>query len=273
MIMKKGAILLLYTFLTFTSFAAKVDTIKVYSNCMDRYLNCVVISPDDKSVNHPTVYMLHGYGGYHKSWIKIKPELPDLCDQYGMIFVCPDGEKSWYWDSPVKNNIKFETYITNELINYIDTNYPTLKSRDSRGITGLSMGGQGAMYLAINHRDIFGIVGCTSGGVDIRDFPNSWDIKELIGEKRKNRKVWDDFSIFNKIESLKNGDLKLIIDCGYDDFFFKVNNNLHNKLLKLGIDHDYIVRPGEHNLEYWYNSIEYQLLFFKNNLLFNELVD
>ncbi|MBR5324786.1 MAG: esterase family protein [Muribaculaceae bacterium] len=271
--MKKGFFLICLLFINYILNASNVDTVAVYSKCMDKEIGCVVISPDDKSVNHPTVYMLHGYGGYHKSWIIIKPELTELSDQYGMIFVCPNGEKSWYWDSTINENFKFETFITKELVEYIDSNYPTLKSRDSRGITGLSMGGQGALYLSIRHRDIFGVAGCTSGGVDIRDFPNSWDIKELIGEKSKNRKVWNEFSIFNQIENLNDGDLKLIIDCGYDDFFFKVNNNLHKKLLKLGISHDYIVRPGEHNLEYWYNSIEYQLLFFKNNLQFKEIVD
>ena len=271
--MKKGFILICFLFITIALYAAKVDTVLVYSNVMDKELKCVVITPNDNSVNYPTVYLLHGYGGYHKSWIKIKPELTELCDQYGMIFVCPNGEKSWYWDSTINDKIKFETYITKELVEYIDSNYPTLKSRDSRGITGLSMGGQGAIYLAIRHKDIFGVAGSTSGGVDIRDFPNNWDIKLLIGEKRKNKKVWNEYSIFNQIENLNNGDLKLIIDCGYDDFFFEVNNKLHKKLLKLGIKHDYIVRPGEHNLEYWNNSIEYQLLFFKNNLHYNELVN
>lgn len=271
--MKRGVTIFCLLIFTTILQAAKVDTIAVHSNVMNRDLKCVVITPDDNSVNHPTVYLLHGYGGYYKSWIKIKPELPKLSDQYGMIFICPDGEKSWYWDSPINESIKFETYITKELVEYIDLNYPTLKNRDSRGITGLSMGGQGALYLAIQHKDVFGVVGSTSGGVDIRDFPNNWDIKTLIGEKRKNRKVWNNFSIFNQIEKLNDGDLKLIIDCGSEDFFFEVNNNFHKKLMKLGIDHDYIVRPGEHNLEYWNNSIEYQLLFFKNNLLFNELVD
>jgi S-formylglutathione hydrolase FrmB len=64
-----------------------------------------------------------------------------------------------------------------------------------------------------------------------------------------------------------------MIDCGTEDFFLDVNNNLHTKLLEQGIDHDYIIRPGAHDLKYWKNSIEYHLLFFKNNLEYNELVD
>lgn len=270
--MKRGFILLFTLFVATTLYASKVDTIAVYSNAMERDLKSVVIIPDDCSKNYPTVYLLHGHGGYYGSWLKIKPELKDLSDQYGMIFVCPDGEKSWYWDSPVCDTIKFETYITNELVPYIDNNYPTLKSRESKAITGLSMGGQGAMHLAIRHLDIFGIAGSTSGGVDIRNFPENWNMNELLGEKRKNKKRWNKFAIYNQIEKLNDGDLKIIIDCGTEDFFFKVNNNLHKKLLKRGIKHDYIIRPGAHNLEYWNNSIEYQLLFFKNNMLYHELV-
>ena len=270
--MKRGIILLFVLLFTTTLYAAKVDTIAVHSNSMNRDLKCVVITPDDESKNYPTVYLLHGHGGYYGSWLKIKPELTEYSDKYEMIFVCPDGEKSWYWDSTICDTIKFETYITKDLVPYIDNNYPTLKSRESRAITGLSMGGQGAMYLAIRHLDIFGIAGSTSGGVDIREFPESWNMKELLGEKRKNKKTWNEFSIYNQIENLNNGDLKIIIDCGTEDFFYNVNNNLHKKLLKRGIKHDYTVRPGAHNLEYWNSSIEYQLLFFKNNLLYHELV-
>lgn len=270
--MKRGINLLFILFFTATLYAAKVDTIAVHSNAMNRDLKCVVITPDDCSKNYPTVYLLHGHGGYYGSWLKIKPELKEYSDEFGMIFVCPDGKNSWYWDSPICNTIKFETYVTKELVPYIDTNYPTLKNRDSRAITGLSMGGQGAMYLAIRHIDIFGIAGSTSGGLDIRDFPNNWNIKNILGEKDKNEMIWNEFSIYNQIDNLNDEELKIIIDCGTEDFFIDVNNNLHNKLLKLGIKHDYIIRPGAHNLKYWENSIEYQLLFFKNNLLYHELV-
>jgi enterochelin esterase-like enzyme len=57
--------------------------------------------------------------------------------------------------------------------------------------------------------------------------------------------------------------LSIIFDCGSDDFFYAVNKNLHAKMLRLGIPHDYIERPGGHTNEYWQNSIDYQLLYFK----------
>ena len=61
---------------------------------------------------------------------------------------------------------------------------------------------------------------------------------------------------------LKPGSLALIIDCGYDDFFYHVNLDLHNKLLEEKIPHDFIIRPGGHSWTYWSNSVPYQMLFF-----------
>ena len=56
--------------------------------------------------------------------------------------------------------------------------------------------------------------------------------------------------------------LKIIIDCGSDDFFFQANEKLHRMLLYRGIPHDYISRPGAHNWQYWENAIKFQILFF-----------
>ena len=66
--------------------------------------------------------------------------------------------------------MKYETYISKELISTIDKQYNTLAKNTSRAITGLSMGGHGAFYLAFRHPDIWGAAGSMSGGVDIRPF-------------------------------------------------------------------------------------------------------
>jgi S-formylglutathione hydrolase FrmB len=54
----------------------------------------------------------------------------------------------------------------------------------------------------------------------------------------------------------------MIIDCGTEDFFFAVNEAFHQKLLEKNIAHDYIVRPGKHDWNYWRQALPYQLLFF-----------
>ena len=243
--------------------AAVVDTLAVYSDGIKKNVQVVVITPDKPAEACPTVYLLHGHGGNAKAWITIKPELKEIADREGMIFVCPDGNNSWYWDSPVNPAYRYETFVSKELIQYIDTHYPTRADRTGRAITGLSMGGHGAMWLALRHKDMFGAVASMSGGLDIRPFPNNWGMALLLGAEGENQSVWDEHTAINQISRLKNGDLAILFDCGYDDFFFEVNNDFHKKLLKYKIQHDFIVRPGAHNADYWKNSIDYQLLFFK----------
>ena len=243
--------------------AAVVDTLAVYSEGMKKNVPVVVITPDKPAEACPTVYLLHGHGGNAKAWITIKPELKEIADREGMIFVCPDGNNSWYWDSPVNPAYRYETFVSKELIQYIDTHYPTRADRTGRAITGLSMGGHGAMWLALRHKDMFGAVASMSGGLDIRPFPNNWGMALLLGAEGENQSVWDEHTAINQISRLKNGDLAILFDCGYDDFFFEVNNDFHKKLLKYKIQHDFIVRPGAHNADYWKNSIDYQRLFFK----------
>ena len=179
-------------------------------------------------------------------------------------FVCPDGANSWYWDSPVEKGSRYETFVARELVEYMDKHYPTNPDRSARAITGLSMGGHGAMWLSFRHKDCFGAAGSMSGGVDIRPFSNNWSIASLLGEEEEHRENWEAHTAINQIECIQDGDLALIVDCGYDDFFFEVNNQFHQKLLERGIGHDFYVRPGGHTAEYWSNSIRYHLLFFES---------
>lgn len=244
--------------------AGHIDTIQVSSPSMKKTVECYVVEPDKASTTHPmpVLYLLHGYGGNAGTWLRIKPQLKDLADTYGMYIVCPDGKNSWYWDSPRNPEMRYETFVSKELITGIDQRYHTIPQRTARAITGLSMGGHGGMWISIRHKDTFGAAGSTSGGVDIRPFPKEWEMSKQLGSEVDHQRVWDEHSAINLIETLKNGDLALIIDCGYSDFFREVNEAFHQKLLKQGIDHDYIVRPGAHTGDYWFNSIDTQLLFF-----------
>jgi len=248
--------------------AGTVDTVEVNSNAMHKKIKCVIVKPSDYDnlQKLPVVYLLHGYSGSYAQWISINAQgLSTKADEMKALFVCPDGGfGSWYFDSPLDSSIRYETFVSNELINYIDNNYKTFTDRQHRAITGLSMGGHGALYLAIRNKDIYGAAGSTSGGVDFRPFPKNWDIAKDLGDYSTHQKNWDDNTVITNIDRIANGDLHLIIDCGVDDFFLQVNRNLHQKLLDKKIDHDYIERPGGHNSIYWANSILYQLLFFEN---------
>lgn len=211
----------------------------------------------------PTIYLLHGYSGNYKSWLE-GFDTNALVDQYGVIAVMPDGDfDSWYLDSPIDETMQFETFISSELVEWIDAHYPTIASREGRAITGLSMGGHGALYNAFRHHDIFGAAGSMSGGVDIRPFPNNWNISDVIGKMDTNPENWERFSVINQLHLLDpQNPIALAFDCGTEDFFYEVNENLHDELLKMGYPHRYSTDVGAHNLPYWQNALHYHFLYF-----------
>ncbi|MDR0824543.1 MAG: esterase family protein [Prevotella sp.] len=266
--MKKLSVFFLFIVFTFTSAQAQeVDTIEVFSPKMNRSIKNVVILPDgydkSKETKYPVLYLLHGYGARYDTWVKsVKKSLPQEATKWKMIVVCPDGQNSWYWDSPVDPSFQFETYVSSELVSYIDKNYNTVASPKGRAVTGLSMGGHGGLWLGINHPDVFGACGSMSGGVDIRPFPNNWDMKKRLGAYKDNTEIWNKHTVITQLDRIEPGTLAIIFDCGKDDFFYQVNEELHKEMLYRNIPHDYVSRPGAHTNEYWNNSIDYQMLFF-----------
>ncbi|MEO5681036.1 MAG: alpha/beta hydrolase-fold protein [Chitinophagaceae bacterium] len=247
--------------------AAIVDTVETYSASMKKNIKVVVIRPDNyaTSVELPVVYLLHGYSGNYADWITKAKGFEKSADLYQLIIICPDGGfGSWYWDSPLDANFQYETYVSKELVNWVDSKYKTIKNRKGRAITGLSMGGHGALYLAFRHQDIFGAAGSMSGGVDIRPFPDNWDMAKRLGNYSDQPERWEKNTVINLLYLLRPNTLSLLIDCGTEDFFFRVNDNLHQQLIMRNIPHDFIARPGAHNWPYWGNAIGFQLLFMNN---------
>jgi S-formylglutathione hydrolase FrmB len=264
----KRILIFLFTVWIFTSLnAAVVDTIQVYSQSMQKNIPVVIIKPDNytSADKFPVVYLLHGYSGNHLDWITKAKGFEKAADQYSLIIVCPDGGfNSWYWNSPVNPKSQYETFMSDELVKSIDAKYSTIKDRKGRGISGLSMGGHGALYLAFKHQDVFGAAGSMSGGVDIRPFPNNWDMAKQLGTYAEQAERWEKNTVINMLNLLTPNSLAIIIDCGTDDFFYEVNENLHQQLIYRNIPHDFIIRPGAHTWPYWTNAVKYQLLFMKN---------
>ncbi|MDR3652828.1 MAG: alpha/beta hydrolase family protein [Paludibacter sp.] len=266
--MKRLNLLLVTLFISLFAFSriqVQVDTIAVFSPKMKKEIKNVVIIPENYSAkkHYPVVYLLHGFGDNYAKWVNAVPSIKNLSTEYQFLIVCPDGGySSWYFDSPIDSTYQYETYITKELIPFIDTHFSTIPNRFGRAITGNSMGGHGALYLAIRNPVLFGSAGSMSGGVDLRSSTKLFDIAKRIGNFDTNRAEWDNRSVINMVETLKKGELNLIIDCGVSDFFYQINAGLHRRLMALNIDHDYIERPGEHNWAYWANAVQYQFLFF-----------
>lgn len=248
------------------AFAFRQKEVFVYSGAMEKEVPVTVITPDGywKGKEFPVVYLLHGYSDDHKKW-SADGHVGRLADQYDVVVVMPDGGySSWYFDSPVMPEYRYETFVSRELIDYIDKHYKTVADRSGRAVTGNSMGGHGALYLAFRHQDVFGSAGSLSGGVDFRPFPENWHIAQRLGPKDEYPENWESHTVINLTHLIAPDSLNIVLDCGSGDFFFEVNCDLHEKLLQENIPHEFYVRPGEHNWTYWFNAIKYQFLFFKD---------
>jgi S-formylglutathione hydrolase FrmB len=262
-------ILLIINFfaLTTAARAGHLDTLEIFSPSMQKQSRCLVITPNDYSYTEkpfPVLYLLHGWSGHYAGWLTDAPQLREHADTYKMIIVCPDGGyDSWYLDSPVDSTVRYETHISKEVVGAIDSIYRTIHAPAGRAIAGLSMGGHGALMLAMKHPDVFGAAGSIAGGLDLRPFKkNEWDLQGVLGNPKCFWNNWEENSVINLLPRLKGLKTPLIIDCGIGDFFLETNRDVHCCLLQMGYPHEYTERPGEHNHEYWGHAVDFQILFF-----------
>ena len=124
----------------------------------------------NRAKRYPVVYLLHGFAADHRAFMRgpyqnlnIRISMDSLIEAGAvreMIVVTPNArtffDGSFYIDSPVTGN--WEDFITRDLIGHVDRKYRTIRSRGGRGITGHSMGGFGALRVAMRHPDIFSAV-------------------------------------------------------------------------------------------------------------------
>lgn len=260
--------LIIFLLVTVTGTCGKVDTVSIFSNAMHRTYNAIVITPDNytqKNTKFETVYLLHGHGGSYSNWIKRVPELKKYADTYQLIIVCPEGTvASWYFDSPITDSMRFETYIAMEVPAYIDSQYHTFNDRKSRAITGLSMGGHGGLFLGFRHASDFGACGSMSGGLMIENIKTTqYGIPKILGDT-SNIALYKKYSIMAEMETYPKDSIAIIMDCGTEDFIIGMSRAVHERMLALKISHTYTERPGKHEWKYWAEAVQYQLLFFRN---------
>jgi len=252
--------------------AGYLETIQVHSDAMNKEIPVSVIFPDDYKTGdtrYPVIYVMHGAGGSHQSFTQPGHPIYNLVDRYKVIAVCPDGARtSWWLDSPVDPAMKYETFAAKELVAYFDKTYRTLAQREKRGITGGSMGGHGACYLALRNKQVFGVVGNIYGGVDLRPFPNNWDLSKRLGTIQEHPENWEQHSVITLAKELKNGELSLVTMIGNKDFFLGVNRALHQLLSDHGVEHYYIEAQGAHTREF--SAEAFPVMFRFINTYFTE---
>jgi len=283
--MKKLYFLLAFLMLSnLCAYASKVDTIQVPSAVMNKTYKAAVVFPDSyakSKKDFPVLYLLHGGFGHFDDWLLKTPDkmlVRNLADQYNTIIVMPEGEIfSYYIDSPVDPNSKFETYFIKEVIPFIDSKYRTVKDKKGRLITGLSMGGYGSLYLSTRHPDLFVAAGTMSGALD----PNmtTWNLtperfdglskflEKILGPMTPDSYL--PYSIVNMADQIRRNGMPLVMDIGVDDFLLEPNRELHRRLVYNHTAHDYTERPGGHTWDFWQSALPSQLLFFSKVLKVN----
>jgi S-formylglutathione hydrolase FrmB len=269
---------LAFLFIAFqTSLFAQVDTIEVFSRAMNKTLKAAVVLPNshgeaDKS--YPAVYLLHGGSGKFSDWHKLITEegiLQKMADQHQLIIITPGvGPASYYYDSPLLDSVRYETYITKELIPHVDKNFPTIKTKEGRAITGLSMGGHGSIMISAKNPELFTAAGSMSGVMNIDT--RMWTVNDNMKKLRNEAQIqmlgninydapFSPYTAVGLVDKIKENGISLILDCGIDDFLIATNRQMHQLLLTNKIPHEYTERPGAHTWSYWTEALPVHMLF------------
>ncbi|GAA3960805.1 alpha/beta hydrolase family protein [Hymenobacter antarcticus] len=270
--------------------AAQVDTLTIPSAAMRKTYRAAVVLPASyaktKKAHYPVLYLLHGAYGHFADWLQHTPDkqlVARLADQYNLIIVLPEGETfSFYLDSPVSPDSQFETYLTKEVLLKIDQTYRTVRDRRGRVISGLSMGGHGALYLSARHPDLYCAAGSMSGALDLRSFNRRLSPADaaqraqlwapVLGSETENPERFAANSVVSLVDLMQRNNLPLIIDCGVDDGLLEINREVHRRLLYNHTPHDYTERPGAHTWQYWQNALPFQVLFLQQVLKTNGML-
>jgi S-formylglutathione hydrolase FrmB len=233
-------------------------TLRYGGGAIGRMSGFRVIVPERKTGPFPTLYLLHGLSDDHTAWTA-RTSVERYVEDLPLIVVMPNGQRGWYTDAVNKPSEGFETYIARELVGFVDATFPTIAARGGRALAGLSMGGYGALKLALKNPDLFCAAHSFSGAVDMSSRnlnDNTQWVKEL-------KLVFGDViaGTPNDLFALtKDGDPAtrpaISFDCGVKDFLIEDNRRFHAHLNALGIDHVYAEYPGDHNWEYWDTHIQ-----------------
>lgn len=204
----------------------------------------------------PVLYLLHGAGGNHSSWHGPRRELLlELAVQHQLVIVAPDGRPyGWYLDSPVDPTSRIETWLIQELIPHVErSGLPVAPGR--RAIAGLSMGGHGALVLALRNPDTFTSASSMSGIVDPLRHPRQWGLPDVLGELGPtSRPDWERHSAMHLLgapgATPPPGGILLTVGSS-DGAAVAENRDLHDALQATGVQHGWQESDGGHDWRYW----------------------
>ncbi len=227
----------------------KIDSISYKSKTVGTTRKALVYTPPkySKTKKYPVLYLLHGIGGDEKEWLRGgKPQvILDNLHAEGkiepMIVVMPNGRAmkddravgNIFDSTKVEAFANFEGDLLNDLVPFVEKNYPVMKNRENRAIAGLSMGGGQTLNFGLGNLDTFSWVGAFSAA------PNTKTPQELVPSPEK----------------AKNSLNLLWISCGDEDGLLPYSQRTHEYLAKNKVPHIYYVEPGVHDFKVWKNGL------------------
>ena len=158
-----------------------------HSAALNRDMQYRAIIPATIAANQklPVLYLLHGGGGGFHDWSNYS-DVAGYAER-GLILVMPEGNSSYYTNSADRPQDRYEDYIVHDLIADVEQRLPVASGRMNRAIAGASMGGFGAVVLALKHPDLFIFAGGLSSALDVPSRPFS--IKR-VGQYRQHSSIF-----------------------------------------------------------------------------------
>ncbi len=226
-----------------------VLAVNYFSNPIGIHAQMTVILPDGPGP-FPVVYQLHGQSDDHTAWQRWTT-IELHANRLGIAIVLLNGARSFYCDTKGTNRL-WEQHIL-QSVEFVDRTFRTVAKGKARGIGGLSMGGYGALKIALAHPTLFGSCVSHSGALDMADWVKSGNEPDL-------RDIWptgqlpahDDIRKLLAKKPTKGAARPAIyIDCGTEDFLLPANHVIKADLVKRNIPHIYLEYPGGHSWDYW----------------------
>lgn len=240
--------------------AAEPSRESFHSEALNRTMRYQVVVPASATITRvPVVYLLHGHGGEEGDWFTYS-RATALANKYNIAVVTPDGANSWYING---GSGRWLDYIADDLVREVERRWPVKSTREGRALAGLSMGGYGAMNLALQRPEVFSLAASMSGALDITRANNVFEGARRVDQELRaafgppdsaTRRDNDIYRLASEADASKLPYLH--IDCGVDDPWVGVNREFKQALSTRGIAHDFNELPGDHNWQYWDRQIE-----------------
>ncbi len=258
------------------------ESLSVKSNILGKSVEFSVYLPSDYETSnrrYPVLYLLHGYTDDETGWTQfgetnlIADRVINKGDAPPMIIVMPDAGVSWYINS-ADGKVLYEDFFIKEFIPHIDAGFRTRPTKEFRAVAGLSMGGHGSLIYALKHPELFAAAAPLSSGIftekELVNMPDeNWTrvFGPPYGDSKGAARLTDHLkqnwvlSILDKADAEALKKVKYYIDCGDGDFLIKGNMELHALMIDKGIPHEFRVRDGIHNWDYWRTALPEVLKF------------